>query len=456
MSQSRIVLRARHAVVNALVCLALVGLGQVDTLRATDVEPNKILADDGAAGDHFGLSVAGSGDTAIVGAVFTDPLAAGSAYLFKDNGLGDWSQIAELLAGDGAAGDQFGFSVSISNDTAIVGAHGDDDNGSGSGSAYVFQNDGSGWTQTAKLVASDGAAGDLFGASVSISGNTAIVGAFGDDDNGADAGAAYFFEDDGSGTWTQVAKLAAGDGSASDQFGRSVSISGSTAIIGASGHDGNGSDAGAAYVFHDDGTGWSLVDSIAAGDGASGDFFGTSVSISGSTAIIGAFADDDNGVDSGSVYLFEYDGSSWQELDKLLAADGAAGDFFGTSVSISDGAAIVGAWGDDDQGSDAGAAYLFGDDGTGWSELDKLFAGDGAASDFFGVSVGLSGGTAVIGASGDDDNGSLAGAAYIAPGVGGLADPATIIPLPASVWLGLALLGGIGGVGAIRRRRHVC
>jgi hypothetical protein len=161
-------------------------------------------------------------------------------------------------------------------------------------------------TEVAKLLASDGAADDEFGESVAISGDYAIVGAYRDDDNGTDSGSAYVFERDGSGNWAEVTKLLASDGAADDDFGESVAISGDYAIVGAPIDDDNGTDSGSAYVFERDGTGnWTEVAKLLASDGATSDYFGTSVAISGDYAIVGAYLDDDNGTDSGSAYIFE-------------------------------------------------------------------------------------------------------------------------------------------------------
>ncbi len=203
----------------------------------------KILPDDGAQDDHFGISVAISGETAIIGAVQDDDNGtdSGSAYLF-DTTTGQ--QIAKLLPKDGAAGDWFGDSVAISGATAIVGAVRDDDNGFNSGSAYLF--DTTAGLQIVKLLPDDGAAQNLFGYSVAISGATAIVGAVRDDDNGPTSGSAYLFD---TTTGRQIAKLLPNDGAAHDNFALSVAISGATAIVGAYKDDDNGSGSGSAYLF---------------------------------------------------------------------------------------------------------------------------------------------------------------------------------------------------------------
>ena len=199
--------------------------------------------DDGAASDFFGHSVAISGATAIVGADLNDDNgdSSGSAYLF-DTTTG--RQIAKLLPNDGAAFDFFGISVAISGATAIVGAYQDDDNGSASGSAYLF--DTSTGQQIAKLVPDDGATGDFFGWYVAISGDTAIVGAWRAGHEGVFSGAGYLFDVT---TGRQIAKLVPNDGTNGDQFGRSVAISGNTAMAGAWFDDDNGTDSGSAYLF---------------------------------------------------------------------------------------------------------------------------------------------------------------------------------------------------------------
>jgi len=374
------------------------------------VEEAKLVAGDGAAYDQFGFTVSLSGDTALVGAHRDDDNGSdsGSAYVFVRQGT-SWTQEAKLLAGDGAADDWFGVSVSLSGDTALVGAYGDDDNGSASGSAYVFARSGTSWTQEAKLLAGDGAAGDEFGRSVSLNGDTALVGAYGDDDTGSASGSAYVFARSGT-SWTQEAKLLAGDGAAGDEFGRSVSLSGDTALVGAYLDDDNGNDSGSAYVFVRSGTSWTQEAKLLPSDGAAGDWFGHSVSVSGEAALVGAYQDDDN---SGSAYVFARSGTSWTQEAKLLPGDGPATDLFGYSVSVSGDMALVGAFDDDDNGTNSGSAYVFARSGTSWTQEAKLLAGDGAAYDMFGHSVSLSGDTALVGAFNDYDNGNSSGSAYV-------------------------------------------
>ena len=267
-----------------------------------------------------------------------------------------WVEEAKLTASDAAAGDRFGISVSISGDTVVVGAGFDDDR---SGSAYVFIEPATGWedaTEDAKLTASDAVAGDWFGVSVSISGDTVVVGAGFDDDW---AGSAYVFIEPATG-WEDAiedAKLTASDAVAGDWFGYwGISISGDTIVVGASGDD---DQSGSAYVFQGNGITWTEQVKLTASDTEAGDFFGESVSISGDTIVVGAEGDDDNGSRSGSAYVFVRRGSTWTEQVKLTASDAAAGDFFGWPVSISGNTIVVGAGGNDDAGSTSGSGFIF-------------------------------------------------------------------------------------------------
>ena len=329
------------------------------------LETAKLLASDGASSDYFGFAVAISGTTALVGAVFDNDNgeSSGSAYIFEQQEDGTWLETAKLTASDGAILDYFGISVAISGTSALVGARLDDDNGSDSGSAYIFeqQQDGS-WLETAKLTASDGAGTDYFGSSVAISGTTALVGAFFDDDNGSSSGSAYIFEQQPDGSWLETAKLTASDGASLDNFGGSVAISGTTALVGAyNDDDDNGNDSGSAYIFkqQQDGT-WLETTKLTASDGASFDYFGRSVAISGTTALVGAYYDNDNGENSGSAYIFEQqEDGSWLEAAKLTASDGAGSDYFGRSVVISGTTALVGAYYDDDNGIDSGSSFFY-------------------------------------------------------------------------------------------------
>ena len=366
----------------------------------TPVEVAKLVADDGASNDFFGFSVALSGDTAVIGVLRDDDNGndSGSAYVFTRSGT-TWSQQAKLTATDGAANDTFGGNVALSGDTAVIGSLGDDDdvNGVDSGSAYVFTRSGTSWSEQAKLTAADGAAGDEFGYSVAILGDTAVIGAARDDDKGKDSGSAYVFTRSGT-SWSQQAKLTAADGAAGDVFSISVALSGDTAVIGADLNDEKGDNSGAAYVFTRSGSTWSQQAKLTADDGAAGDLFGIRVALSGVTAVIGAARDDDKGDNAGAAYVFIRSGTRWSQRAKLTADDGAANDRFGTRVAVSGNTAVIGAILDDDNSDNSGSAYVFTQSGTTWSQRAKLTAADSAADDVFGWSVALAGDTVLIGA----------------------------------------------------------
>ncbi len=333
----------------------------------------------------------------------------------------------KIIASDGLAGDEFGRSVSISEDTLVVGALRDDDYGIESGSTYIFHRDQGGidnWGQVKKIFAADPVAYSYFGGSVSISGDTLVVGAFRDDDKGTGSGSAYIFyrDEGGPDNWGQMKKITASDGAAYDYFGYSVSISSDMMVVGAYWEDENGSNSGSAYIFYrDEGDpdNWGQVKKIIASDGAAGDLFGWSVSISADTVVVGAYKDQDNGPNSGSAYIFDRDQGgpgNWGQVKKIIASDGAWPDSFGCSVSISADTVVVGAYGDYDNGSFSGSAYIFDRDQGGpdnWGQVKKIIASDGDANDRFGQSVSLSADTVVVGAHGDDVNAFDSGSAYV-------------------------------------------
>lgn len=365
----------------------------------------KLTASDGSASDEFGFSVAISGDTAVVGAS-RDDTDRGSAYVYIRNGS-VWSFQQKLTGSDGVAEDSFGFSVAISGDTIAVGSYADDALGSDQGSVFIFRRSGAIWTQEQKLTAGDGAAGDQLGVSVSISGETVVAGALGDD---SFRGSAYVFTRSGS-VWTQQQKLTADDGIGGDNFGVSVSISGETAIVGA---DQNEAGRGAVYVFVRNGTVWTVQQKIIAADGLARDNFGNSVSLDGHTTIVGAVNDETASTLRGSAYVFARSGTTWTQQTKLLSEAGNSNNNFGTSVTVGGDYFAVGANGNDAQpNGDQGAVYIFARSGSLWFVQPTLMASDAAADDNFGVSVALSGNTLAVGAYLDDAPAIDQGSAYI-------------------------------------------
>jgi hypothetical protein len=261
--------------------------------------------------------------------------SSGSAYIFDLAG----TQLAKITASDGAANDYFGYSVAIGNGRIVVGAYADDDAGSSSGSAYIFDLDG---TQLAKITASDAAANDYFGNSVAIGNGRIVVGAKQDDDNGETSGSAYIFDLDG----TQLAKITASDGAAYDQFGNSVAVGNGRIVVGA---DGDDSYKGSAYIFDLDGTQLAKITETNRVDFHS---FGISVAVGSGRIVVGTLAN----VYRGSVYIFDLDGT---QLTKITASDRAIAQYFGGDVAIGSGRIVVGAYGDGDNGNYSGAAYIY-------------------------------------------------------------------------------------------------
>ena len=396
--------KAGHRIASAWVGALLVAM-VTPALPAVAAEPQleysqqKVYGFGGAALDRFGGAVAVWGDTALVGAPFDDDEGAnsGSVHVYTRT-AGRWYFRTKLTAADGAASAYFGCAVALSGDTALIGAEGD---AAGRGSAYIFTGSGTSWTEQAKLVPSAGEASDEFGHAVALDGGTALVGSWDEDEKGA----AYIFTGSGS-SWTQRKRLVAADAEDNDYFGCSVALDAGTAIVGAAGCDGG---RGAAYVFTGSGESWSLRKRIVAADGAGGDWFGWTVALDSGTALIGAPHDDSY---AGSAYIYTGSASTWTFRKKLLPSATSISDEFGSAVSLSGGTALVGAPHDDPVAFDSGAAYVFTGSGSTWTERVKLLAPDGVAEDWFGRAVALSGGTALVAAPGDDDLGTSSGSGY--------------------------------------------
>jgi hypothetical protein len=308
-----------------------------------------VQGSDTAEGDSFGAAVAISGATLLVGAPGHG--GAGSAYVLTDSMNAPYTEgtvrahrnnlvyapPSELEGSDTAIGDEFGASVAISGMTAVVGAPGH----AGTGSVYIFGESGATWSQLAELEGSDTAAGDDFGESVAIVGTTVVVGAPGH----VGAGSAYVFSD-GS-TWSQIAELRGSDTTVGDRFGASVALDGSNAAIGAPGHGGTGS----AYIFSASGVTWTQGSELAGSDTTGGDEFGASVAIAGTKAVVGA----PGHAGIGSAYVFDESAGSWTQGDEFQGSDTATGDGFGASVALAGATAAIGSPGY----KGTGAVYAF-------------------------------------------------------------------------------------------------
>ncbi|MCZ6735006.1 MAG: hypothetical protein O7C65_04365 [Planctomycetota bacterium] len=346
------------------------------------------LVGSGAAGSgRISADVAVVGETQAFGSL-------GAVYVFRrgPGGPADWTPEAVLMAPKPDPDDSFGLSVAINGDIVVVGAPGAAAPEFDSGAAYIYRYDPAtgGWEYEATLTASDGDASDIFGWSVSIDGDAILIGARDDENDGvSQSGSAYVFRyNPDASAWVEEAKLTDPDGEQGDLFGQSVAIDGDVALIGAHGNDHVWNLSGSAFVFLRDGAGWSLEAELADFDDPDVGWLGYSVSLADSVAIVGAYRDSNVGIDDGSAYVYRFDGTNWVQEQKITASDAAHGQWFGISVSINRDAStiVIGAVRDDDLGFEAGAAYVFHYNGSRWDEVIKLTASDGGPNDGFGGS----------------------------------------------------------------------
>ena len=429
----------------------------------------------GLTDDYFGNSVAVSGDTVVVGANQEDSsttgvnstpnesaVNSGAAYVFSRSGT-TWSQQAYLKASNTGAGDLFGYSVTMSGDTVVIGAWQEDsstkgvnstpnESAGGSGATYVFTRSGMTWSQQAYLKAGNTGAGDLFGYSVAVSGDAIVVGAWQEDssttgvnstpnEGAGGSGAAYVFTRSGT-TWSQQAYLKAGNTGMNHNFGFSVAVSGDTVVVGAYGEGSsstgvnsipipNTDSAGAAYVFMRRGMLWSQQAYLKAsntqlGINGKNDEFGYSVAISGNTIVAGTWLEDssstgvnstpnESAISAGAAYVFVRIGTTWSQEAYLKASNTGVNDRFGISVAVSGDTVVIGAFQEDssttgvnstpnESAGNSGAAYVFTRSGTTWSQQAYLKASNTGTGDQFGLSVAVSGDTVTVGAYQEDSN----------------------------------------------------
>ena len=365
-------------------------------------EDLKLTASDAATADNFGSAIAIDNGIVAVGMYLDDENGtnSGSAYLF-DASTG--KQLFKLLPDDGDADDWFGYSIAIDNGIVAVGAHKHNDNGIDSGSAYLFN--ASSGMQIFKLLPSDGAEGDGFGKSIDIDNGVVAIGSMRDDDNGTNSGSAYLFD---AYTGTQLLKLIPNEDTAYDNFGWSISIDNGIVAVGSLGDDANGPDSGSAYLF-DASVGTQLF-KLLPSDGTAFDNFGSSIAIDNGIVAVGANRDDDNGGYSGSAYLF--DANTGDQSFKLSPSDSASDDYFGYSIAIDNGIVAVGSRINSVFENRPGSAYLF-DASTG-VQISKLLHTNGVAGDWFGYSIAINANAVAVGATGTNNgNGPGSGSVYL-------------------------------------------
>lgn len=352
-----------HRVAVTLAAIGLVAVGASAASASVPTVETKLVASDGAESDRFGMSVASGGGAVAVGAPddSDNGLRSGSVYVLKATRDGGWTE-TKLTASDGANEDLFGLTIAMDGGRLVVGAPKDDNS---TGAAYVYEPDGAGGWHETKLTASDGFFGRGFGWSVAAGDGRVVVGMPGDIITGGsfDLGAAYVYESDGAGGWTET-KLTASDGDGDDDFGTSVAVADGRIVVGADRADGNELYSGAVYVYEPDGVGGWTETKLTASDAGQGDALGQDVSVADGLIVAGAPGRDTGLARTGAVFVFGSDGAGGWEETELTPSDGAKNDDFGWSVSGGDGRIVVGAPRDDDSGSSSGSVYVFEPDST--------------------------------------------------------------------------------------------
>ncbi|KAJ5076432.1 hypothetical protein M0811_06432 [Anaeramoeba ignava] len=371
------------------------------------VQEQILIANDGKEYEYFGSSIDFEGNICVIGSFCGDVgnnSAQGKAYIYEKNGK-NWNQKQILVSSDGQAYDGFGLTVSISGNFLLISSpYATVGENESQGKAYIFENDGAFWNQKQILLGSDGQAEDNFGSYLFIEGNLILIGSpYANIGENVSQGKAYVYENNGT-FWNEKQILIASDGQAYDNFGSGVSISndGKYIFVGASDATVGESnyDQGKVYIFENNGTFWNEKQILIASDGKIDDNFGYSISISGNYSLIGSPMATVNDHDSqGKAYIFENNGTYWNEKQILIASDGNTNDQFSSSISISGNASLIGSYNSNvGESSAEGKAYVFQNNGTYWKQSQILFASDGNTMYNFGWSVSLSANYSLIGA----------------------------------------------------------
>ncbi len=368
----------------------------IDNIRVNGRPPCELnIAVGNAVSANFGRPIMIEGTTAFIGMPAAAPAAVGAVEVWEHSNFA-WQKIDTLFASDGATDDLFGGSLAFRGDLAIIGAPLDDDNGNASGSAYIFRYNGTNWIEEKKLTAAaDGDANDEFGHDVAIEGDLAIVGSWIDDTAIVSSGSVYVYRFDGL-DWIEEQNLVSPTPLAGDRFGNAVAISDDVIVVAASDADDAGPNSGEVHIFRHNGSSWIWEDTLAPTSIQDAQF-GYDLSMDGDRFIIGARFDDGVNPRTGTAYIYAWSGSSWDLQQKLTAFDGATDDVFGNMVSIYGDLALVGSPQDDDLGDNSGSAYLYRWDGSLWIMDQKINGSDGDAGDVFSDGGAINDQFAIIG-----------------------------------------------------------
>lgn len=384
----------------------------------------KLIAGDGLEGDAFGIDVLVEGDTAVISAPATFERPGKVYVLERIDGF--WQQVQVLSPTFDVEpppdwADLFGWSLSLSGDTLLIGAPFAFNPQFGpAGAAYMFTRSDGVWEQEQTILPSVAQPSVNFGTTVAVVDDTAVVGAFGDNGN---IGAAHVFVR-ADGQWDETQKLTPSDHKPGQtpQFGRGLAFDGETLMVGAVDFDFSTNERvqGAVYVYTQSAGDWMEMQKLLASDGVSGDQFGYSVALSGNTALVGArHADIDDTANQGAAYVFEYNGGVWSETQKLVVGDGEIHDRFGHIVALHGDTAVVGGnnsnseFGGVQPPLKPGVAYMYTRESGQWNLTREFTAFDGRDDDWFGWAVSIDDSTLLIAASDGVDGSPSQGATYV-------------------------------------------
>ena len=409
----------KHTIFVTLLIASLVYSTPNITLASTATPTEtKLLSADPFVDEEYGRAVAIDGDTAVIGAaanpVSSDRIGSADVYVRTNSG---WQFQQKLTAPDATSQSVFGVSVAIDGDTIVVGAHGDTNAGFASGAAYVFQRTNNQWSLTQKLISSESSTWDSFGLSVGVDGNTIVCGAFGNSpSNTLPVGSAFVFRLINN-HWVETQKLAASDASENNSFGVTVAIDGNTLIVGAIG---NSQFAGAVYVFEFDGSSWIEQEKLMSHDRTPRVIFGYRLGIDGDTIVVASEGRGDPPIEFSAAYIFRRTPSGWHQQKKITTDDvfvnGRLENMgrFGLTVAVSGDTVVVGSPNDPTINYFSGSAYIYRRTSeSNWTVDQHIFPSDAARDDSFASAVAISGDTAVMGAWVKFSPLPFAGAVYI-------------------------------------------